>query len=103
MISFYLTSLIRETLLIQRKEETRNIFPRKTFQISTQLSFIVSTSNLISRSNSKLFSTITALQYIKKKAMAEMNSQFTIDEDQETETQPLYLSSDESEIDSLSS
>ena len=32
-----------------------------------------------------------------------MNSQFTIDEDQEMETQPIYLSSDESEIDSLSS
>ena len=35
--------------------------------------------------------------------MAEMNSQFTIDGDQEMETQPIYLSSDESEIDSLSS
>ena len=35
--------------------------------------------------------------------MAEMNSQFTIDEDQEMETQPIYLSSDESEIDSLCS
>ena len=32
--------------------------------------------------------------------MAEMNSQFTIDEDQEMETQPIYLSSDEIEIDS---
>ena len=37
------------------------------------------------------------------KAIVEMNSQFTIDEDQEMETQPIYLSSDESEIDSLSS
>ena len=35
--------------------------------------------------------------------MAEKNSQFTIDEDQEMETQPLYLSSDESEIDLLCS
>ena len=35
--------------------------------------------------------------------MTEMNSQFTIDEDQEMETQPIYLSSDESEIDSLCS
>ena len=35
--------------------------------------------------------------------MAELNSQFTIDEEQETETQPIYLSSDESEIDSLCS
>ena len=32
--------------------------------------------------------------------MAEMNSQFTIDEDLEMETQPFYLSTDESEIDS---
>ena len=30
--------------------------------------------------------------------MAEMSSQFTIDEDQEMETQPICLSSDESEI-----
>ena len=30
--------------------------------------------------------------------MADVNSQFTIDEDQEMETQPIYLSSDESEI-----
>ena len=30
--------------------------------------------------------------------MAQMNSQFTIEEDQELETQPIYLSSDESEI-----
>ena len=35
--------------------------------------------------------------------MAEMNSQFTIDENQEMETQPIYLSSDESEIDPLCS
>ena len=32
--------------------------------------------------------------------MAEINSQFTIDEDQEKETQPIFQSSDESEIDS---
>ena len=35
--------------------------------------------------------------------MAEMNSQFTIEEHQELETQPIYLSSDESETDSLCS
>ena len=35
--------------------------------------------------------------------MAKMNSQFTIDEDQEMETQPIHLSSDESEIASLCS
>ena len=32
-----------------------------------------------------------------------MNSQFTMNEDQEMETQPIYLSSDESEIESLCS
>ena len=32
--------------------------------------------------------------------MAEINSQFDFNEDQEMETQPIYLSSDESEIDS---
>ena len=42
-----------------------------------------------------------ALQYFKKKAMAEINSQFNFDEDQEMKSQPFYLSSDESEIDSL--
>ena len=35
--------------------------------------------------------------------MAEMYPHFAIDEDQEMETQPIYLSSDESEIDSLCS
>ena len=35
--------------------------------------------------------------------MSEMSSQFTIGEDQEMETQPIYLSSDKSEIDSLRS
>ena len=35
--------------------------------------------------------------------MVELNSQFTIDEHQEMEIQPIYLSSDESEIDSLCS
>ena len=35
--------------------------------------------------------------------MAEINSQFNLDEDQEMETQPIYTSSDESEIESLCS
>ena len=35
--------------------------------------------------------------------MAEINSQFNFDENQEIETQPIYLSSDESDIDSLCS
>ena len=103
MVSFNLTTLTRETPLIQRKAKTRIIFPRKTSQIFTQLSFIISTFNIISRFSSKISPQTTALQYFKSKAMAEMNSQFTIDEDQEMETQPIYLSSDESEIDSLCS
>ena len=32
--------------------------------------------------------------------MAEINTQFNFNEDQEMETQPIYLSSDKSEIDS---
>ena len=103
MISFNLTALTRETLLIHRQAKARNSSPRKTFQNFTQLSFIISTFNLISRFSSKISLQTTALQYFKKKAMAEMNSQFAIDEDQEMETQPIYLSSDEREIDSLSS
>ena len=100
MISFDLTALTQETPLIQREAKTRDIFPRKPFQNFTQLSFIVLTFNLISRLSSEISPQITALHYFKKKAMAEMNSQFTIDEDQEMETQPIYLSSDKSEIDS---
>ena len=72
----------------------------KTLQCFTQFSFIVSTFNSTSRFSSKISPQTTALQYFKKKAMTEMNPQLTIDEDQEMETQPIYLSSDESEIDS---
>ena len=95
MISFNLTALTQRAPFILRRTKT---FPRKTFQNFTQLSFIFSSFNLISRFSSELFSTITALNFFKKKAMAEMNSQFTIDEDQGMETQPIYLSSDESDI-----
>ena len=99
MIPFKLTALTQTTPLIQRKLKTRKIFPRKNFQNFTQLSVIVSTFNLISRFNSKISPQTTAIQYFKKKAMVEMNSQFTIDEDQERKTQPIYLPSHESEID----
>ena len=100
MIPFNLTTLTRSTPLIQRNVKTREIFSMKTLQSFTQFSFIVSTFNSISRFSSKTSPQTTALQYFKKKAKAEMNPQFTIDEDQEMETQPIYLSSDESEIDS---
>ena len=103
MISFNLTALTPETPSIQQKAKTRNIFPRKTFQNFTQLSFILSTFKHISRFSSKIPQQTTALQYFKTRAMAEKNSQFTIDEDQEMETQPIYLSSDESEIESFCS
>ena len=42
--------------------------------------------------------TDTALKHFRLRAMAEMNFEITFDEDQEMETQPIYLSSDESEI-----
>ena len=98
MISFNLTASNRATPFIQRKAKTRSIFPRKSFQKFTQFSFIVSTFNLISRFSSKISPQTTALENFKKKAMAEFNSQFTIDEDQEMETQTIFLSSDVSEI-----
>ena len=97
MISFNLTALTQPTLSIQRKSKTRDIFPRKTPQIFTQSSFIFSTFILLRRFNLRISSRNTALHYFKKKAMAGTNTQFTIDEDQEMETEPIYLSSDESE------
>ena len=100
MTSFNLSPLTRETPLIERKAKTRIVLPRKTSQNFTLNSFIFSTSILLSRFSSRIPSTNTALQYFKKKAMAEINSQFNFIEDQEMETRPIYLSSDESEIDS---
>ena len=54
MISFNLTALTQPTLSIQRKSKTRHIFPRKTLQNFTQLSFILSVFNKNSRFTSKL-------------------------------------------------
>ena len=75
----------------------------KTLHSFTQFSFIVSNFNSINRFSSETSPQTTALEYFKKRAMAEINPQFNSDEDQEMETQPIYLSSDESEIDSSSS
>ena len=85
------------------KTRTREIFHTKTLQNFTQLPFIVSTFNQISCSSLNPFSSNTALRHFKRKTMAEMNPQFTIDEYQGMETQPIYLSSDESEIASFCS
>ena len=100
MVSFNLTALTRETPLIRRKAKTRTIFPRKTVRNFTLNSIIVSTFIPLSRFSLRISSRNTALQYFKKKAMAETNSQFNFDENQEMQTQPIFLSSDESEIDS---
>ena len=98
MISFNLTALTQPPLLIQRKAKTRIIFPRKTFQNITQLSFIISIFNKNSRFPSNLFSSTTALKYFKKKAMADSTITFFIEEDKEPmATEPIYLSSDESD------
>ena len=98
MNSFNQTALTEPTLLIQRKAKTRNIFPRKTFQNFTQLSFIISIFNKNSRFVSNLFSSITALKPFKKKTMADMTTTFLIEEDEEPmATEPIYLSSDECE------
>ena len=97
MIFFNLTVLTRETPFIQRKVKTRIILPRKTFQNFTQLSF-TNSINKNSRFTSSLFSSITALKYFKKKAMADLTTTFLIEEDEEPmATEPIYLSSDESE------
>ena len=98
MNSFNLTALTRSTLLIQRKAKTRIVFPRKTFQNFTQLSFIISIFNKNSRFPSNLFSSTTALKYFKKKAMADKTTTFLIKEDEEPmATKPIYISSDESD------
>ena len=76
MIPFNLTALTRPTPLIQRKAKTREIS-----QTSIQPSFVVLNFNETSYSNSKIFSSTTALRHFRKNAMAEMNSEFSIDED----------------------
>ena len=86
MVPFNLTAFTRETPLIQRKAKTRIISPRKTSENCTLNSFIFSTFILLSRFSFRIPSTNTALQYFKKKAMAEINSQFNFNEDQEMET-----------------
>ena len=100
MISFNLTALTQPTFSIQRKTKTRNIFPQENFSEFTRNSFIFSNFILFSRFNSRIPSRNTALHYFKKKAMAEINTQFHLDEDQEMDTEPIYLSSDENEINS---
>ena len=98
MISFNPTGLTQPTPLIQREAKARHIFPGKTFQNFTQLSLTVSIFNKNSRFASNLFSSITALKHLKKKAMADMTTTFLIEEDEEPmATEPIYLSSDESE------
>ena len=95
MISFNLTAL---TPSIQRKAKTRKIFPRKTLQKFPLNSFIISIFNRNSRFTSKLFSSTTALKFFKEKVMANMTTTFLIEEDEESmATEPIYLSSDESE------
>ena len=89
MIPFIPTALTCQTFLIQRKEKTRIIFPRKNFESFTLNSFVSSTFISISWYSLRISPTKTALQYFKKKAMAEINLQFIIDEDQEMETQPI--------------
>ena len=97
MIPFNLTALTRPTPFIQRNEKTREFFRSKTLRNFTPSSFIVSIFNQNSRSTSNLFSSITA-SYFKKKAMADMTTTFPIEEDEEPmATQPIILSSDESE------
>ena len=86
MIPFNVTALTLAIPFIQRKARTRKILHTKRLQNFTQTSFIVSTFNQTSYSVSKMFSSTTAQRHFKRRAMAEMNSQFTIEEDQKMET-----------------
>ena len=98
MISFNPTALTQPTLLIQRKAKARHIFPRKTFQKFTQLSFTVSIFNKNSRFALNLFSSITVLKHFKKKTMADITTTFLIEEDEEPMAkEPIYFSSGESD------
>ena len=98
MISFNLTALTQPTLSIQRKSKTRHIFPRKTFQNFTQLSFMVSIFNKNSRFALTLSFFNHGTKAFQKKAFADMTTTFRIEEDEEPmATEPIYLSSDESE------
>ena len=97
MIPFNLTALTRLTPLFQRNAKTREIFHSKTLQNLTPSSFIVSIFNQNSRFTSNLYSSITAIKYFKKKAMADMTTTFLVEEDEEPmATEPIYFSSDES-------
>ena len=97
MISFNLTALTRPNPFIQPNAKTREFFHSKTLRNFTPSSFIISIFNQNRRSTSNLFSSITALRYFTKKAMADMTTTFPIEEDEEPiATEPIYLSSDES-------
>ena len=98
MIPFNQTALTRPTLLIQRKAKSRKTVYTKTLENFTQSSFIVPNFNQIICFILNLFSSTKALRHYKRITMAELNSQFTIDGDQEMELQPIYLSCDESAI-----
>ena len=98
MISFNLTALTQPTLSIQRKSKTRHIFPRKTFQNFTKLSFIVSIFNKNSRFALILSFFNHGTKAFQEKAFADMTTTFHIEEVEEPmATEPIYLSSDESE------
>ena len=92
MISFNLTALTQPTLSIQRKSKTRIIFPRKTFQNFTQLSFIVPIFNKTVVFLQNLVSSITALKHFKEKAFADMTTTFSMDEDEQPIQRSRYIS-----------
>ena len=100
MIPFNLTASTRTTPLIQRKVKSCEIFITKPLLNFTQFSFKFSNFVEISCFILNLLFSTTALRHFKRRAMAEMNPQFTINEDPEMETQPIYLFSYEKDIDS---
>ena len=98
MISFNITALTQPTLSIQRKSKTRHIFPKKLFRILPNIhSYFQSSTKTVALLQNLVYS-ITALKHFKKGAFAHMTTTFRIEEDEEPmATEPIYLSSDESE------
>ena len=69
MIPFNLTALTQPTLSIQRMSKTRDIFPGKTFQNLTQLSFKISIFNKTVAFRQDLVPSITALIAFQRKSL----------------------------------
>ena len=99
MYPFILTALTREKPPIHQKTKICGVFLRKRKPLGkfNYHALNVSSFKPTSRTILHKTSTKTAVKHFKLRATAETSYQFTFDDDQEKETQPIYLSSDESE------